>query len=99
MLDVTTTLEDPSCQYYLHHAESPGHVLVSQPLSGDNYPSWSRTMLRALSAKNKKGFVDGSISEPVDADLVTLCSWTRNNDFVVSWILNSVSKEISASIR
>ncbi|XP_062114066.1 uncharacterized protein LOC133825090 [Humulus lupulus] len=45
-----TPLEDPSNPYYLHHADNPGNILVSQLLT------------------------------------------------VISWILNSVSKEISASI-
>lgn len=55
-------------------------------------------MLRALSSKNKKGFVDGFILAPSNTDPVAFCSWTRNNDYIVSWILNSVSKEIAASI-
>ncbi|XP_068641164.1 uncharacterized protein [Aristolochia californica] len=32
------------------------------------------------------------------ADPPLLNSWTRNNNIVISWILNSVSKEISASV-
>ncbi|XP_068652605.1 uncharacterized protein [Aristolochia californica] len=55
-------------------------------------------MLIALSVKNKVGFVDGSILEPPSADLILLNSWTRNNNMVISWILNSVSKELSASV-
>ena len=48
--------------------------------------------------KNKLGFIDGSISKPTGIDADLLRSWTRNNNMVISWILNSVSKEISASI-
>ena len=55
-------------------------------------------MLIALSIKNKLGFLDGSIEKPDVSDLVLLNSWIRNNNLVISWILNSVSKEISASI-
>ncbi|XP_068645181.1 uncharacterized protein [Aristolochia californica] len=55
-------------------------------------------MLIALSVKNKVGFVDGSIPEPQSVDPILLNSWTRNNNMVLSWILNSVSKEISASV-
>lgn len=91
-------LEDPSNPYYLHHAENPGQILVSQPLTGDNYPSWSRAMMLALFAKNKRGFIDGSLPEPLDGDSVTLNSWNRNNAIVVSWLLNSISKDISASL-
>ncbi|KAF8414255.1 hypothetical protein HHK36_002255 [Tetracentron sinense] len=46
--------------YYFHNGDNPGLVLVSQPLDGENYPTWSRSMLMAMTAKNKLGFLDGS---------------------------------------
>ena len=55
-------------------------------------------MMIALSVKNKLGFFDGSIPKPDSSDLPLLNSWIRNNNVVISWILNSVSKDISASI-
>ena len=55
-------------------------------------------MVIALSVKNKIGFIDGSILQPDGTDVTLLSSWIRNNNIVISWILNSVSKEISASI-
>ena len=91
-------IDNPSNPYFLHHSDSPGLVLVSQPLIGDNYASWSRAMLIALSVKNKLGFIDGSISKPEGTDPNLLNSWIRNNNVVISWLLSSVSKEISASI-
>ena len=88
-------MENP---YYLHHSDNPGAILVSQLLSGDNYASWKRSMLIALSVKNKMGFVDGTIKKPPPGDPM-INKWTRNNNIVVSWLLNSVSKEISSSIQ
>ncbi|KAL5575028.1 hypothetical protein UlMin_016727 [Ulmus minor] len=55
-------------------------------------------MLIALSVKNKLGFVDVSIAEPPGTDANLFNSWIRNNNMVISWILNSISKEISASV-
>ena len=55
-------------------------------------------MTIALSVKNKVGFIDRLISKPEGNDLNLFNSWIRNNNMVISWILNSVSKEISASI-
>lgn len=52
-------------------------------------------MLIALSGKNKEGFVDGSIKKPEGKS----AAWKCNNDIITSWILNSVSKEIAASIN
>ncbi|XP_039009784.1 uncharacterized protein LOC120138369 [Hibiscus syriacus] len=55
-------------------------------------------MLLALLAKNKLGFVDGSISDldPVSIDL--LGAWTRTNNLVNSCILNSVLEDIATSL-
>lgn len=52
-------------------------------------------MVIALTVKNKVGFIDGSIMAP-DATDSLFQSWIRNNNVGMSWILNSVSKEISA---
>lgn len=52
----------------------------------------------ALSVKNKLGFIDGTIAKPPSSDLVLNNAWIRNNNFVLSWNLNSVLKEISSSI-
>ncbi|KAL5577328.1 hypothetical protein UlMin_019027 [Ulmus minor] len=93
-----SAIEEPSNPYYLHHSDSPGLVLVSQQLIGENYTIWSRVMLIALFMKNKLGFIDGSISEPPGTDANLYNSWIRNNNMVISWILNSISKEISTSI-
>ena len=51
-----------------------------------------------LSVKNKLGFIDDSIPKLEGDDLNLLQSWIKNNNMVISWILNSVSKDISASI-
>jgi len=49
---------------YLHHGDSLGTILVSQPLTGDNYNSWSRSMIMVLTVKNKLGLVNGSFTKP-----------------------------------
>lgn len=90
--------DDPLSVFFLHHSDNPGLVLVTQPLTGDNYSSWSRSMMIALSVKNKLGFVNGSIPRSDDDDLIHLNAWIRNNNIIISWILNSASKEISASL-
>ena len=56
-------------------------------------------MIMALSVKNKLGFVDGSIPQPdTDADPQCFAAWKRNNNVVISWIYNSVSKDLVPSI-
>ena len=59
----TSITIDESHPFFLHHAESPGAILVSQSLiGGENYPTWARSMERALRIKNKFWLIDGSTS-------------------------------------
>ena len=53
-------------------------------------------MTRALSAKNKLGFVNGSISQPIDPLDPLYDIWTRCNELVLSWLTNCMSREIYA---
>ncbi|XP_012851492.1 PREDICTED: uncharacterized protein LOC105971187 [Erythranthe guttata] len=82
--------------YTIHHSDSPSTILVTPLLTGDNYGSWSRAVTMALRAKNKLGFVDGSL--PIPTEKSDISNWERCNDLVGSWILNSVSPEIRPSI-
>ena len=72
----TNAIHDISSPYYLHSLDHPGGLLVSTPLTGDNYPTWSRAMKIALNAKNKLGFVNGSLKEP-EANSKEHHTWDR----------------------
>ncbi|KAI9195677.1 hypothetical protein LWI28_017144 [Acer negundo] len=85
--------------YFTHHSDHPGLVLISKPLNGDNYSTWKRAMTLALNSKNKLGFVNGSISAPSKiTDPENYAAWSRCNDMVHSWIVNTLSPEISDSV-
>ncbi|KAA8532443.1 hypothetical protein F0562_032476 [Nyssa sinensis] len=55
-------------------------------------------MSKALSAKNKLGFVNGTLTKPTNRSNPLYSAWERCNDMVLSWILNSVTKNIASSI-
>ena len=55
---------DPSSPLFLHNGDNPRIILVLQLLIGENYGTWSCSMLVALSAKNKLCFIDGSLPKP-----------------------------------
>nr|KYP36406.1 Retrovirus-related Pol polyprotein from transposon TNT 1-94 [Cajanus cajan] len=82
---------------YLHPNENPAIALVSPLLDSTNYHSWSRSMLTALSAKNKVEFVDGSAPKPSPSDPMH-AAWRRCNNMVVSWLVHSVSMPIRHSV-
>ncbi|XP_020235257.1 uncharacterized protein LOC109815075 [Cajanus cajan] len=88
---------DPTNPLFLHHSNGPGLVLTSQLIDNKNYTTWSHAMLVALSMKNKILFVDGSLPK-LAADDPTYPAWIRGNNVVISWLYNSVSKDIITSI-
>ncbi|XP_070034452.1 uncharacterized protein [Nicotiana tomentosiformis] len=71
--------------------------LVSAVFDGKGYRGWRRAVVIALSAKNTLGFIDGNLRVP-QAESGLQKSWTHCNDMVLSWLLNSLSKEIAESV-
>ncbi|GMJ02442.1 hypothetical protein HRI_003913400 [Hibiscus trionum] len=83
---------------YLHSSDTPGALLVSYKLVGvENYSAWSRSLRISLLAKNKLGFIDGTCKHDIYEDSLK-SQWDRCNAIVLSWILNTVSQELSAGI-
>ena len=94
-------LPSPTLQIFfsLHHSDHPGMVLVSKPLNGDNYSTWSRAMTISLNAKSKLGFIDGTITAPDAKTEPNDCaSWKNCNDIILSWILNSLTPDLADSV-
>jgi len=90
--------ENPTHNFmYLHHSENPATPLVSLVLDSTNYHSWSRSVITALSAKNKVEFINGTTTRPLETD-PSFSSWTRCNNMVASWLVHSVSVHMRQSI-
>ena len=83
-------MNDP---WFLHHRENPGAVLVSQPLiGGENYPAWAQSVRKSLIAKNKLGFIDGSLtlSSPIVDSPSAIQAWICADNMVGTWLINSI---------
>ena len=78
---------------YLYHSKNVAISLVSPLLDPNNYHVWSRSMLTALSAKNKLEFVTRTAPQPPISNPLHHAS-KRCNNIVVSWILHFVSEQI-----
>ncbi|KAK2451623.1 putative mitochondrial protein [Trifolium repens] len=89
---------DPSSPFFVHPSDGPSTVKVSPVLTGANYHAWSRSMRRALGAKLKIEFIDGTLPQPLDPFDPSIRAWNRCNMLVHSWIMNSVSDSIAQSI-
>ncbi|XP_043717827.1 uncharacterized protein LOC122665751 [Telopea speciosissima] len=51
----------------------------------------------ALQAKNKLGFIDGTLKQPA-ADSTDLLAWARCNSMVTSWLIHSTTPSIANNI-
>ena len=92
----TVTSDHP---LFLHQTDHPGLILISKKLTGsDNYSFWKRSMVIALNAKNKMKLVTGDYPEPT-ADSPLRALWERNNDMLISWILNTVTEQIGNKLN
>lgn len=80
---------------YLHPSDTQGGAIIQQVLVGsENYSIWSKAMQIALKGKQKLGFVEGTCRKE-DQEPHLRDHWERCNAIVLSWILNSVSKDLA----
>ncbi|KAF7838703.1 Retrovirus-related Pol polyprotein from transposon RE1 [Senna tora] len=68
-------------------------ALVNTILDGGNYLAWTIGTLTALEAKDKTGYIDGSI--PALTDPTEFKKWKKVHSMIKSWMVNSLSKELS----
>lgn len=89
--------QQPSSPFHIHPSESRTSIIVTPPLTGNNYQSWSRSIRMALISKNKMSFLTGTISMPTSTDPL-FPRWERCNTLLMSWLIHSVSPFIAQSI-
>ncbi|GJV99968.1 cysteine-rich receptor-like protein kinase 8 [Tanacetum coccineum] len=83
---------------FFHQNDHPGLVLNSKKLTGsNNYSSWKRLMMIALSARKKLKLINEEFEEPT-VELPIRPFLERANDMVISWILNTVSEQIGNNL-
>ena len=90
--------ENTSSPYFLSSGDNPSISLVVQPLTEENYSTWSRAILISLDAKTKLGFIDGSIPKPQSVDHPYYTAWCKCNSTVLACLFNSISKDLQPSI-
>ncbi|KAL0428623.1 UNVERIFIED_CONTAM: Retrovirus-related Pol polyprotein from transposon RE1 [Sesamum latifolium] len=73
--------------------ENGGMFLISAPLNGNNWLTWSRSVRIALEGKDKLGFIDGSIEKPTEGT-PEFKQWRITDSAVRTWILHTISKDI-----
>lgn len=91
-------LNNTTNPYRVETSDNPGILLVIEPLTIENYRNWSCAIQRALQAKNKLRFINGTLSKPSSSDdpLFNLCE--RCNNMLVSWLQNSITLPLRPSV-
>ncbi|XP_074346200.1 uncharacterized protein LOC141684968 [Apium graveolens] len=88
---------DPTSVYYIHPSYANTTQLVSVKFNGHNFNNCKRSMILILSAKNKLGFVNGTLTAPAN-NSPDYCAWERCNSLVISWILFNLDETIARSV-
>lgn len=94
---VNTNNVNTNHPYHLNASGSHGINLVNSIFDGKGFPGWRRSVLIALSAKKQLGFINGACKPP-DLTAPEFEKRCCCNDMVISWLLNSLSKEIGDSV-
>ncbi|KAL0315463.1 UNVERIFIED_CONTAM: hypothetical protein Sradi_5424500 [Sesamum radiatum] len=92
--DTATQIAPDQEHMQLQSSDHLGMVMVSALLTGNNYFAWSRAVKRALTAKMKLDFIDGTAVWPARNGEV-FQRWNRSDSMVTTWILNCMSKELA----
>lgn len=73
----------PFYPYYLSHYDNSGLMLVAKQFDGTCFGAWRRGIIIALSAKKKKGFINGSYLQLAPTSPL-LDQWEQVNDMVIN---------------
>ncbi|XP_071705311.1 uncharacterized protein [Rutidosis leptorrhynchoides] len=83
---------------YIHPSDYPKQMHVNETLTDMNYTDWSQEMMNFLFAKNKVGFVNGSLKKP-NEDSEEYMSWMRCDAMVKEWLTTAMEKDIRSSVK
>ncbi|XP_023743339.1 uncharacterized protein LOC111891514 [Lactuca sativa] len=89
-----TNVVDFDDPLFLHPSDHSVTTIISFKLLGtENFRVWKSSMTRALKARNKQGFIEGTELKD-NKDAIKSLKWDRVNAIVCSWIVNSLSESI-----
>ncbi|XP_071715272.1 uncharacterized protein [Rutidosis leptorrhynchoides] len=89
---------DTNSPMYIHPSDYPKQMHVNETLTDNKYTDWSQEMMNFLFAKNKVGFVDGSIKKP-DNNSPQYMLWMGCDAMIKGWLTIAMEKEIRTSVK
>ncbi|KAJ9552386.1 hypothetical protein OSB04_016431 [Centaurea solstitialis] len=91
-------MSDHNSPYYLHPSDYPRQMHVNDALSDKNYADWVQEMENFLFAKNKIGFIDGTIKKPEKTSKDHM-AWMRCDAMIKGWLTTAMENEIRSSVK
>ncbi|XP_076944543.1 uncharacterized protein LOC143615263 [Bidens hawaiensis] len=89
---------DPNSPLYIHPSDYPKQLHVNETLNDHNYSDWLQEMMNFLFAKNKVGFVDGTLKKP-EKTATDYMPWMRCDAMIKGWLTTAMEKEIRSSVK
>ena len=88
---------DPDDPLSLQPNDISSITIINFKLTGTiDYQTWATATERALTIRNKTGFINGKIVRPTDSENKVV-KWDRANAVVISWLLASMTESISSA--
>ncbi|XP_074305190.1 uncharacterized protein LOC141640232 [Silene latifolia] len=87
-----------SSPLFLHPSDSPSLKLTQTMFNGENYDLWADAVRNGLDAKNKLGFVDGTVKKPTDEGSYEAVAWRQCNAMVKGWLRSVIDEKLHSSI-
>ncbi|XP_074284115.1 uncharacterized protein LOC141608671 [Silene latifolia] len=88
----------PSSPLFLHPSDSPSLKLTQTSFNGENYDLWADVVRNGLDAKNKLGFVDGTVTKPTDKDSYEAVAWRQCQAMIKAWLRSVIDEKLHSSI-
>ncbi|XP_074300307.1 uncharacterized protein LOC141631544 [Silene latifolia] len=86
---------------YLHPSDSPSLNVTQIIFDGTNYDMWAEAVKNGLDAKNKLGFIEGTVKKPSSSeedDNLEVVAWRRCNAMLRAWLRNVIDPKLHPSI-
>ncbi|KAF8379783.1 hypothetical protein HHK36_029232 [Tetracentron sinense] len=82
----------------MSHEINPGMKITTEPLNGSNYLYWSNAAKLFISSRSKLWHINGKNKAPNESS-TEYDDWLSNNHLVMTWLLNSMKKNIARTFR
>lgn len=93
LADLTSSISQILRQATTSTIHEPVAAPIGIKLDGTNYGIWSQVVEMYISAKDKLGYINEDLQQPLEAD-PNFRKWRTENSVVKSWLINSLDPKL-----